>query len=169
MRNVPRYTQKELLSLIQTLDGMGDRVAPSMRRMLDALGLDAKAVMTCGGPCFPSSVAVATGQNLEAVCDKMHKVYKGNTPSVLEGTDLDTDECKRTPEVLKAAIQGTQKAVTPRKDLRGGTLAAAIKEGGTFVAVVAGGAHAVCVKRGKLYDTAGRTARQRVRFIWEVL
>ena len=167
MRNVPKYTNQELLSLIQTLDGMGDRVAPSMRRMLDALGPEAKAVMTCGGPCFPSSVAVATGQNLEAVCDKMHSVYK--YASVLEGTDMSTAECERIPEVLKAAIQGTRKAVTPRKDLRGGTLAAAIKEGGTFVAVVAGGAHAVCVKRGKLYDTAGRTARQRVRFIWEVL
>jgi len=169
MRNVPRYTQKELQSLIQTLDGMGDRVAPSMRRMLDALGLDAKAVLTCGGPCFPTSVAVATGQNLEAVCDKMHSVYKGGTRSVLEGTDMDTAECERVPEVLKAAIQGTRKAVTVRHDLRGKTLTEAVKSGGTFVAVVAGGAHAVCVKRGKLYDTAGRTARQRVRFIWEVL
>ena len=167
MRNVPKYNNAELVKLIQTIDGMGERVAPSLRRMIDALGPEARALFVCGGPCFPSSVSVATGQNLTAVCDKMHGVYKGK--SVLEGTDMSTAECERIPEVLKAAIQGTRRAVTPRKDLRGGTLAAAIKEGGTFVAVVAGGAHAVCVKRGKLYDSAGRTARQRVRFIWEVL
>ena len=173
--NTPRYSKAELVGFIANIEYTKkvSHLPESMENALTALGPFAKAVMVSAGPCLPTSAAIATGQSLDKVCDKMQAVYTAGTkraPSVLDGVSSTYDELSRIPPTLRAAVKGCANTdLIRREDLEGKTLTALVKSGRTFVAIVSGGRHAVAVKRGKLYCTAGRGTRQKAMFVYEIV
>ena len=173
--NTPKYTSAELLDLVTRVARvkLTSGIPESYLNAIEAQGPYAKAILTSAGPCMPTSVSIATGQSLDKVCDKMQAVYTEGTkkaPTVLDGTTCTFAELKRIPNVLRAAVKGCpNRDFIRREDLEGSTLTGLMKSGRTFVALVAGGAHAVAVKRGKLYCTAGKTSRQKTMFVYEVV
>ena len=165
--NTPRYTAAEHLEFLIKVE----RANPpaSMVNAIAGLGEYCKAIMVCGGPCFPSALAIASGQNLEQVCDKIRAVHT-QRGDILDGVELTWEECERIPNVVRAALKGVANADAIRRvDLEGGTLSGLMRSGRTFVAIVSGGAHAVAIKGGKLYCTAGKTPRMRASFVYEIV
>ncbi len=173
--NTPKYTRAELLEVIANIAEvkLTKGIPASYLNAVEAQGEYAKAILTCAGPCMPTSVSIATGQRLDKVVDKMNAAYKGGTkraPSVLDGTVLTFSEMERIPEVMRAAVKGCANRDFVRVPLfENRTLANLMRSGRTFVALVGGCSHAVAVKRGKLYCTAGKTSRQRASYVYEVV
>ena len=155
MTNAPSYTRTEFLTKLALCE---DRAPASFTRAIAALGLESKAVFTCGGPCLPSSVAIATGRNLSGVASNMN-AGGFQSECVLDGVYLDR---------VHEALASSTRAFSPCPEFHGQTLKAAAETGRTFVAIVAGGHHAVCIKGGDLYDTAGKSMRCRVKKIYEI-
>ena len=85
MNNAPTYTRRR----VSHQAGPLRRTRPaSFTRAIAALGLESKAVFTCGGPCLPSSVAIATGRNLSGVAADMN-AGGFQSDDVLDGVYLD--------------------------------------------------------------------------------
>lgn len=173
--HTPKYTRAELIDFVERVayTKLSTGIPASFLNAIEAQGPFAKAIITCAGPCMPTAVSIATGQSLDKVCDKMQAVYTEGTkkaPTVLDGTTTTYEELKRIPDVLRAAVKGCPNCdFIRREDLEGRTLTGLMKSGRTFVALVAGGAHAVAVKGGMLYCTAGKTPRQKTMFVYEVV
>lgn len=155
MNNAPTYTRTEFLEKLALCE---ERAPASFTRAIAALGVEAKAVFTCGGPCLPSSVAIATGRNLSGVAADMNGAGFQHG-DVLDGVYLDR---------VREALASSTRAFSPCPEFHGQTLAAAAATGRTFVAIVAGGHHAVTIKGGDLYDTAGKSMRCRIKKIYEI-
>ena len=173
--NTPKYTHAELVDFVERVayTKLTQGIPGELLERYRGAGPFAKAIVTCAGPCMPTAVSIATGQSLDKVCDKMQAVYTEGTkkaPTVLDGTTTTYEELKCCPNVLRAAVKGCpHRDFIRREDLEGQTLTGLMKSGRTFLAIVAGGAHAVAVKRGKLYCTAGKTPRQKSMFVYEVV
>ena len=155
MTNAPQYTRTEFLTKLALCE---ERAPESFTRAIAALGVESKAVFTCGGPCLPSSVAIATGRNLSGVASDMN-AGGFQSECVLDGVYLDR---------VREALASSTRAFSPCPEFHGQTLKAAAETGRTFVAIVAGGHHAVCIKGGDLYDTAGKSMRCRIKKIYEI-
>ena len=158
----PRYTAAEYASFRIRVNAAN--VPPSLANAFEVAGAYSKTIMTGAGPCFPCACAAATGRTVGAVVGTLGA-------DTVDGTSFDIDELNAgTPERLQQVTKGiANRDFIPRNDLRGKTLAEAAASGGTFVAFVGGGGHAVCVKNGILYDTAGKSLRQRARWIYELV
>ena len=166
----PKYTRVEHLQFLLRLEQAN---APqSMNNAFTAVGAEARGVMGASGPCMPTSLAIATGQTVEAVAQKMQAVYT-DKGTVMEGTSLCTRECEGVPAVMAAATKGVPNCdLVKRPIFEGGSVSRLVKEsakGRTYVAIVSGGAHALTVKGGDIYCLAGRTGRAKVRYCWEVV
>lgn len=169
--NTPKYTRAELLAFIANIarTKLTRGIPQSYLNAIEAQGEYAKAIMVGAGPCMPTAVSIATGQRLDKVVDKMNAAYTCRG-SVLDGTILEWSDLERIPEVMRAAVKGRANCdLLRRNDLEGMTLTNLMKSGRTFIAIVGGGSHAVAVKRGTLYCTAGKTSRQRATYVYEVV
>jgi len=169
--NTPKYTRAEMLKVVANIAKVKLTVGipQSYLNAIESQGEYAKAILSCAGPCMPTSISIATGQRLDKVVDKMNAAYD-ERGSVLDGTILNYRDLERIPEVMRAAVRGRANCDFIRVPIfENRTLTNLMKSGRTFVAIVGGGGHAVAVKGGKLYCTAGKTGRQRASYVYEVV